>query len=264
MRTSTLLVFAVLLLGGCQPPDTRSEQMRQWLSESRMGCDATAAVLKALRRGVAAFETIYAAELDRTKRDRRPFQRYNPQFLARLEAALPPLDTTRGPLANRLARDVWPSQVRFVKGAPEVLPRLHRFLVLLAQLRATVAIARRLERRFSRSLQHGIHRHKKPGPASGTTYGVLIQSHRRARFRTHVPAPARRPDHTAACAPYKNTLRRLSPTDPELMNRVECRGRDKIVYTAHLYHLVQIQLILAKIKKLDPRGLAIAFRRSAE
>jgi hypothetical protein len=264
MRTCTLLMIAAMTLASCKAPDTRSEQMRRWLSESGTGCVATASMLKKLRLGVATFERIYAEELEKTKANQRPFQRYNPKFLTRLEGGLAALDIAQGPLAQQLARDVWPSHYRFVKRAPERLPRLHRFLVLLAQLQSTIRVARALERRYGKTLTLMSTTGKKLQPPKAPFYGVLIKSPRSAVFQGNIPPQAKPRGKTAKCAPSVNTLRVLSTTDPELTNRVRCRGKDKIVFTAHLYHLVQIQLLLAKIKKLDPRGLAIAFRRSAE
>ncbi len=263
-RNLLILMTATILLASCEAPQTRSTQMRRWLSESGKGCEATAAVLKKLRRGVAAFEKIYAEEEEKTQAKGRPFQRYNPQFVTRLEGALAAIDTTQGPLANQLSTDVWPSHYRFVKRAPQMLPRLHRLLVLLAQLQSTVLIARALERRFGKVMRPLSATGKNPKPPKPPTFGVMIKDHRRVVFLAKVPQPKKRKDGPKTCGDAQNTRRVFSPTDPELMNRVECRGRDKIVFTAHLYHLVQIKLILAKIKKLDPRGLAIAFRRSAE
>lgn len=267
MRRVTLLLCAALGLWGCEAPKTRSKQMRQWLSKSRRGCEATASVLKKIRRGVAAFEAVYDAEFKKTQQDRRPLKRYNPQFLTRLAAALGPVDTTKPPLADGLANDVWPSHYRFVKRAPEVLPRLHRLLVLLAELRSSVTIARRLEKRYRPTLALKI----LPRKRSTTKYVVLIKSDRLVQLLAAVPPPlkpARDPGGNPGgkpplCKDYHCTTRALAPNDAELMNRVQCRGREQIVYTAYLYHLMQIKLILASIKKLDLRGLTIAFSRSA-
>lgn len=299
MRPRTLLTSAALLISvallqpRCDPPDTRSEQMRQWLAKSRQGCQATASFLKTVRRGVAAFEAVYEAELERTKKDQRPLGRYNPRFLTRLDAALGKVDTTRGPLAKRLAQQVWASHYRFVKSAPEVLPRLHQLLVVLAQLRSTIAVARRLEKRYRKLLHAKATSPPKPGKGAPPPYGVLLEGRVGAVFTGPLTRPVKRApagcvDATLAhAAGYrlaggqcrffgsegeskpdspdpKGTLRLFSPTDAELLNRVECRGTDQIVYTAHLYHLVQIKLLLAAIKKLDLRGLTVAFSRSGE
>lgn len=264
MKLPWILIPAAALLGTCQPTDTRTQQMRRWLSQSRQGCQATAAVLKGLRRGVATFEKIYAEEMVKTKRGKRPLQRYNPGFLSRLQRALPAVDSTRGALAKRLTQEVWTSHVRFVKHAPQVLPRLHRLLVLLAELRSTVTRARVLEKRYAKLLAS---RGPQPPKSAGDFrmgFGARILDDRRAEFLSSFSAPARRGIMPRGCLLRKDAMRMFLFSSAELYNRVDCRGRAQIVYTAYLYHLMQIKLILAAIKQLDLRGLTIAFSRSAE
>ncbi len=293
MRICALLLLATQWLLGCKAPDTRSDQMQRWLAKSRKGCKSTASVLKRLRLGVAAFEKVFEAELNKTKVGQRQLRHYNPHLLSRLEGVLHAVDTSGEPLASRLTQDIWSTHYRFVKNAPDVLPRLHRLLVLLAQLRATVAIARRMEKRYKGQLQKKLASPAKPKTKASHRYGVIIKGNTGAYFAGKLGKPVRNeqdhcvettlpkamgfkasdnacywfgtePKGTPKCMRLKHTLRIFQPDDQELTNRMQCRGQDQIVYTAHLYHLMQIKLILAKIGKLDLRGLTIAFRRSAE
>lgn len=263
MRQVTVLLFSLVLLTSCSLQDPRAKQKQRWLKESRTACAAAVDVLKQLRRGLAMFEDILEQEMAKTNEGQRPLKYYNPKLLSRLHEALGRLDTTQGKLATRLSGRVWTVHNKWVFAADDVLPRFHRLLVALAELRSTISVARRLEQRYANQLRKHRKAHQPAPPAALPKFGVHIPSHRKAVFLAQPPPPNPAPKPNS-CAPSKNTSRRFAPTDPELMNRVRCVGRDKMVYTAHLYHLMQIKLILARIKKLDLRKLTSAFQRSAK
>lgn len=285
-----LAVLASLLTmcGGYYFGDNRLQA--DWMKKSKKAASTTAAVIKKLNRGIVRFHGVFDDEVEKTKKGRTPLSYYNPDLFTKLAEAAGAFDTENPKLKTLLNKQIWTTHYRFVRNAGDLLPRLHRFLSLCQQIQIAVAVARKTEAKYVALLKKKTPDAKKSKPGAKPGFGIMIENNRSAKFASlgkpckgkkpvdkadgadgyqiteaggrcfSFPAPPKPP---ATCANQAGTLRVFGTDDKALYNRLKCVGQEDVVFEAWRYQVMQIQVLLKEVDKVDPKGIASAFLKSA-
>jgi hypothetical protein len=273
----------------------REQLQKEWMQKSEKACKRTAKLIKKLQWNTAKFENVLDAEIEKTKKGGRSLKTYNPDLFRRLSKALEPIDVTNPEVKDKLNKDVWMTHYRFVNNAGELLPRLHSFLALLAQLKFVVGLGLAVDRKHAKQLNKMLPDAKTPKMQKKPMFGVVIQENFGVIFTGELGKPVRRKDTGAKrkcvetqpdlaegyrlsdgrcywfsrapqgrgkCTPYNNTLRYFQNTDAELFNRLKCTGIEMVYFESWLYNVIQIQHLLHEISKVNPKNLYHEFRNS--
>jgi len=282
--------------GGFYVGDIRLK--RDWVAKSKKSCLKTSKVIKQLHKSTLKFEGVFEEEVEKTKKGRRLYSAYNPNLFRNLGEAIELIDVTNPKVKSFLNKNVWTTHYRFVKNAREILPRLHTFLGLLTQLKAVVALGMNVDHKHGKQLKKLIPSAKTPKEQKKPLFGVLIKGNFGVVFTGPLGAPVKNtagkgepikceetkvdsaegyklsdgtcywftkpPQARGECAKYNNHLRYFQNTDAELFNRMKCVGMEKVFFEAWLYNIIQVKLILAQIKKINPKDLYVKFRKSGQ
>jgi len=281
--------------GGFYVGDIRLK--RDWVAKSKKSCIKTSQVIKQLHKSTVKFEGVFEEEVEKTKKGRSVLTAYNPNLFRRLSDAIDLLDVTSPKVKGFLNKNVWTTHYRFVKNAAEILPRLHTFLGLLTQLKAVVQLGQAVDGKYGAQLAKLLPGAKPPKQQKKPMFGVLIKGNFGVVFTGPLGNPVKNtgtaekptctdtkvdsaegyklsdgncywfttPPKTAKdCAKYSGSLRYFQNSDAELFNRVKCIGMERVFFEAWLYNIVQIKLILAEIKKINPKDLYVKFRKSGQ
>ena len=281
--------------GGFYVGDIRLK--RDWVVKSKKSCIKTSKVIKQLHKSTLKFERAFEEEVEKTKKGRRPLAAYNPALFQKLADAIELIDVSNPKVKSFLNKNVWTTHYRFVKNAAEILPRLHTFLGLLAQLKMVVQLGRQVDSKHGKQLMKLVPGAKAPKQQKKPMFGVLIKGNFGVVFSGVLGKPVKNtgtaeaimctetkvdnaegyklsdgncywftkpPQKRGECANYNNTLRYFQNSDAELFNRVKCIGMERVFFEAWLYNIIQIKLILAEIKKVNPKDLYVKFRKSGQ
>jgi hypothetical protein len=277
------LALAAAVGCGAKPKSLENE----WKDKTRQDCRALAELLDELSGDLDRVQHAFGTERARTG-PKLAF--YNPGLFGRLGRLAERLDLTVPRRAERLRRAAWMTHYRFVPGAAKLLPRLHRFVALLHQLKASLDLGRSQEQKFGKDLAE-----RKPGwiPLGKRThpmFGVVIKDHETAAFTGALGEPVRRsregtceraevkeaegyrlgdgncyfftrpPEKKGDCPQVHGTLRCFDNQDPELIEALRCLSMADVLMEGFRFRVLDLELILGALTRLNPGALARQFR----
>ncbi len=262
---------------------------REWKEKTAKDCHALAELVEELHQDLSRVHRGFESELKKTGPKRAL---YNAGLFGRLGRLAKKLDLSTARRKERLRRAAWMIHYRFVKDAGKVLPRLHRFVALIHQLKASIDLGRSQEQRFGKELGA-----RKPGwtpPTKRTRpmFGVIIKDRANAVFTGGLGDPVKRgpgsicrqatvshaqgyklgdgncyyftkpPSKKGDCPKVDGTLRLFDNTDPELFKALDCLSMADVLMDGFRFRVLDVELILAELKRLDVGGLVSLLRRT--
>jgi hypothetical protein len=287
----TLIAAAFTLVqvtsGGCGSKPKSLE--REWKQKTRTDCQDLAELVDELRQDLDRVDHAFRTEIQKTGPKRAL---YNPGLFGRLGRLVQKLDLTKPRRKERLRRTAWMTHYRFVKDAGKILPRLHRFVALIHQLKASIDLGRSGEQKFGRDLSN-----RKPGwtpPAKRTRpmFGVIIKDRENAVFTGGLGAPVKRgpdglcrqstvnraqgyklsdgncyyftqpPQKKGDCPKVDGTLRVFDNKDPKLFGALDCLSMADVLMEGFRFRVLDVELILAELGRLNVAGLVKQLRQA--
>lgn len=273
------------MCGGYYLGDARLQ--RDWMTKSKKASTTTGEVIKKLEQGTRQFEAVLDEEIEKTKHGAQVFSFYNPDLFTKLDGQAAAFDINNPQLRTLMATEIWTTHFRFVKNAAELLPRLHTFLALCAQIKIVVDTARGIENKYSEALAKKT-RTAKAEAAKKPQFGVMLRSEKDALFfalgdpvdkdgkavEKHDAAegymlPNARPAYFGKpqtkpneCPEVLGTIRIFGVDDAELKTRLKCQGQEDVVFEAWVAQIAQLKILFKQMEAVNPRDLYQQFQKS--
>lgn len=286
-RTLGLVMAATLVLTACDGQNDARLQ-RDWVMKSKKACATTAEVIKKLEQGTRQFEAVLDEEIEKTKHGAKPFTYYNPELFSKMTDLVTAFDVNNPKLRTLMATEIWTTHFRFVKNAAELLPRLHTFLALCAQIKTVVDMARGIEVKYSEVLKKKTRAHKEDA-AKHPQFGVMIRSDKDGLFfalgapvdkdgkkiakhdkakgyilpnarPAYFGKPQKKPNE---CPEVLGTIRIFGMDDAELKTRLTCQGQEDVVFEAWVVQIAQLKILYQQLEVVNPRDLYQQFQKSS-
>ncbi len=259
---------------------------REWKQKTKKDTSALAEQLRELNGTLDRVQRSFKAELKKTGPKRAL---YNPGMFGRLGRMAEKLDLSKPQRKERLRRAGWMTHYRFVTGAGRWLTKLHRFVALLRQLKASLDLGRSQEQKFGKQLEA-----RKPGWTPITkrhkpAFGVIIRDNKHVLFTGSLGDPVRRDTgdkcvkadlqsaegyrlsdgkcywftqsvKKGVCPQVNGTLRAFANNDKELTDALRCLSMADVLMEGFRFRLLDLELVLAELRLLDVKSLAASLQ----